>query len=244
MLTVDFARLPPLAGVRALDLGCGAGRHAFELYRRGADVDALDQDATELERVEAMFAAMRAAGEVPPGAQAAAVKGDALALPYADASFDLVIAAEILEHVEADAAAIAEIVRVTRPGGHVVVTVPRWLPERICWTLSKAYHANPGGHVRIYTGGELAGKLTAGGLTPPYAHHHAHALHSPYWWLRCAVGISRAQHPLPALYHRMLVWDIVRRPRVTRLADAALNPLIGKSLVLYLRRPEEFRAVS
>jgi hypothetical protein len=97
--------------------------------------------------------------------------------------------------------------------------------------------------VRIYTGGELVAKLLDAGLTPPYAHHHAHALHSPYWWLRCAVGIDNAEHPLPALYHRMLVWDIMRRPRVTRLAEAALNPVLGKSLVLYLRRPWECRAV-
>src|SRR5919107_5808975 len=48
VLTVDFDRLGVRPGDRALDMGCGAGRHTFELYRRGADVVAFDQDADEL----------------------------------------------------------------------------------------------------------------------------------------------------------------------------------------------------
>jgi len=64
-------------------------------------------------------------------------------------------------------------------------------------------------------------------------HHHAHALHSPYWWLKCAVGVQDDEHPLATTYHKLLVWDIMRKPAVTQLADRALNPLIGKSLVVY-----------
>ena len=65
MLTVDFDRLGLHPGERVLDMGCGAGRHAFEMYRRGADVIAFDQDADELSNVRELFAAMREAGEVP-----------------------------------------------------------------------------------------------------------------------------------------------------------------------------------
>ena len=73
--------------------------------------------------------------------------------------------------------------------------------------------------------------LTVGG------HHHAHGLHSPYWWLKCAVGVGDDDHPLARAYHRLLVWDIMKRPAATRVAERALNPLIGKSLVLYARKP-------
>ena len=68
MLTVDFDRLGLQPGDRVIDMGCGAGRHAFEMYRRGADVVAFDQDADELAGVLDLFGAMKEAGEVPEGA--------------------------------------------------------------------------------------------------------------------------------------------------------------------------------
>ena len=236
MLTVDFDRLGLRPGDRVLDLGCGAGRHAFEMFRRGADVVAFDQDGDELAGVLELFGAMREAGEVPTGAEADIKQGDALALPFADEEFDRVVAAEILEHVPEDTTAIAEVVRVVRPGGTVAVSVPRWLPERICWALSEDYHTAPGGHVRIYTRAELEAKLKATGFEVG-GHHHAHGLHAPYWWIKCAVGVHNDDHPLARAYHRLLVWDIMKGPRATRWAERVLNPVIGKSLVVYLHKP-------
>ena len=234
MLTVDFDQFPVAPGERVLDMGCGGGRHAFALYRRGAHVVALDLDAAELKDVAGMFAAL--APEVPEGATAQAVRGSAYELPFADASFDKVIAAEVLEHLPEDSRAMAELARVLKPGGSIAVTVPRWGPERVCWALSDAYHANEGGHIRIYKGDQLRERLEQAGLEP-VGGHHAHALHAPYWWLKCAVGVDKGEHPLVKGYHRLLVWDMMRAPRVTRLAERLLNPVIGKSLVVYLRKP-------
>ena len=73
MLTVDFDRLGVKPGDRVLDLGCGAGRHAFELYRRGTHVVALDQNELELHAVSSMFEAMREAGESGAGPNLEAV---------------------------------------------------------------------------------------------------------------------------------------------------------------------------
>ncbi len=236
MLTVDFDLLGVRAGERVLDLGCGAGRHAFELYRRGARVVAFDQDTAELDDVAAMFAAMEGSGEVPDGASAETVPGDALALPFDDESFDHVIASEILEHIPEDDKAMHELVRVVKPGGRVSVTVPSRFPERVCWALSDAYHEVEGGHVRIYSTQQLKSRLRNAGLHPVH-HHYAHALHAPYWWLKCAVGVDRSDHPLTRTYHKMLVWDLMRGPWITRTAEQLLNPVIGKSLVTYLYKP-------
>jgi len=232
VLTVDFDRLGVRPGARLLDLGSGPGRHAFEAYRRGANPVCADLLHDDLRRAVGTLTAMGDAGEAPRDAWFGAAQADALALPFPDASFDHVIASEVLEHIPDDQLAMREIARVLRPGGTAAVTVPRWLPERVCWALSDRYHDRPGGHVRIYRGHELRARLCAAGLRVTGS-VHVHALHAPYWWLRCAVGPDDDQAWAVRQYHRFLVWDIARRPRAVRLTERALDPLIGKSLVVY-----------
>jgi SAM-dependent methyltransferase len=235
VLTVDFARLGLRPHERVLDLGCGGGRHAYESLRRGADVVALDASDTELKDVAVLLAAMVGEGEAAGGV-GAAVNGNALALPFPDRAFDRVIAAEVLEHIPRDTAALAELARVLRPGGTMAVTVPRWGPELVNWALSDAYHSVEGGHVRIYRRSTVVGRLEGVGLRVT-GWHHAHALHTPYWWLRCAVGVDRADHPLVRAYHRLLVWDITAATPLTRVPERLLNPYLGKSLVVYAEKP-------
>ena len=233
MLTVDFAQFPITPGERVLDLGCGGGRHAFELLRRGAHVVAFDYSRDELRQVQTMFYAMSTSGEVPEGASASVTQGDILALPFPDGSFDAVVCAEVLEHIPNDERAMAEIARVVRPGGRLAVTVPRWWPEQLNWALPGEYQHVPGGHIRIYRGDQLKSKLTEAGLVPR-TQHHAHALHSPYWWLNCTFG----RESLPSrTYNKLLVWDIMSAPWVTRTAEKLLNPVMGKSLVVYAEKP-------
>ena len=236
MLTVDFDRFGVLPGERVLDMGCGAGRHAFELYRRGADVVALDQNTSDLAEVAVMFEAMAAEGQVPTGSSAATVEGDALALPFDDGEFDRIIAAEILEHIPDDRTAMEELFRVLKPGGVLAVTVPRWFAEKVNWALSDAYHEVEGGHVRIYKESELRGRLEDVGFVVD-GRSFAHALHSPYWWLKGAVGVDNDTHPLVTAYHRVLVWDIMKAPALTRAADRLLNPVVAKSVVVYCHKP-------
>ena len=170
MLTVRFDQLGVREGDLLLDMGCGAGRHAFESYRQGARVVAFDYSAAELKDVGGLFEAMREAGEAgtEPGAMAVTANGDALALPFADDTFDFIIASEVLEHVTDDAVALEEILRVLKPGGTLAATVPSWLPEQICWALSDEYHAPfvEGGHVRIYSEPHLRARMRDAGLKP------------------------------------------------------------------------------
>jgi len=51
------------------------------------------------------------------------------------------------------------------------------------------------------------------------------------------VGPTNDKHPAVSTYHRLLVWDIEKAPKLTRYADRVLNPLVGKSLVVYLEKP-------
>ncbi len=239
MLTVDYERLDLRPGMRVLDLGCGFGRHAFESLRRGAHVVACDMARPELRTVLNTASAMADAGELLADQLSTAVAGDATRLPFRDAQFDRIIASEVMEHIADDHAAMAELTRVLAPGGIIAVTVPAELPEKICWKLSDEYHAPKvvGGHVRIYAHDDIQEIMTDAGLTP-FTSHRAHALHSAYWWLRCAVGPQNDRHLLVRPYTKLLEWDIMRRPRLTQTAERLLNPVLGKSLVQYARKPE------
>jgi SAM-dependent methyltransferase len=238
MLTIRFDRLQLRPGQLVLDVGAGFGRHAFEVARRGAQIVALDYGEPEVVSTRSTIAAMVEAGEITADRFAGALRGDATRLPFPDQTFDVVITSEVLEHIQDDVAAIAEMYRVLKVGGIFAATVPSWLPEVINWRLSSEYHApaSKGGHVRIYSAVELAAKLRAAGLEIE-GRHRAHGLHSPYWWLKCAVGPTRDDHPWVTKYRSLLEWDIISRPRVTQIAEQVLAPVIGKSLVFYTRKP-------
>ena len=234
MLTVNYDRLGVRPGDYLLDMGCGAGRHAYEAARRGAHVVALDMDDVEVKTTASVLVAMEDAGEIEAGNCATTV-GNALHLPFADGAFDRVIASEILEHIPTDTIAMEELVRVTRIGGTLGITVPRWGPELINWALSDEYHMTPGGHVRIYRQSVIVQRLKDAGLTITGV-AHTHGLHAPYWWLKCAVGVSNDTHPLVKAYHQLLTWQITDNPLPLQLAEAVTAPLIGKSMVVYARR--------
>jgi len=237
MLTVRYETLGVKPGDRLLDLGAGGGRHAYEAMRRGALVTAVDYDMSEMKNALWMMRSLQAddpAVTVNGGVGSAAVS-DALALPFASGSFDRIIAAEVLEHIPDDRRAISELARVLRPGGTMAVTVPRWWPELLTWAISDEYHSKPGGHIRIYRASTLISRLQDERLGL-FDRHHAHSLHSPYWWLKALVGVDDDRHPLVRAYHKLLVWDIVAGTPFTRLPERILNPLIGKSLVLYLEK--------
>ncbi len=235
MVTVDFDRLDLAPGARVLDVGCGSGRHTAAAYRLpGARVVGVDVARADLaaarERLE-LHDRLNAHGTGRWDLCAA----DGLRLPFADGRFDLVVCAEVLEHVRIDGCVLAEIARVLRPGGDLAVSVPRHGPERLCWALSADYAATEGGHVRIYRKPALLAQLRRAGLKPR-ALHYAHSLHTPYWWLKCLVGPRRTDVRVVNLYHRFLVWDLLKKPRLTRAIERMLNPILGKSLVVYARK--------
>jgi ubiquinone/menaquinone biosynthesis C-methylase UbiE len=107
---VVWELLDEVARGRALDAACGTGRHARHLAEQGHAVTCVD-------RTPAMLALAR---ERVPEAQFH--EGDLCNLPLADSSFDVVVCALALEHVQELTGAIAELARVTRPGGRVILS--------------------------------------------------------------------------------------------------------------------------
>ena len=234
MITVDFKRLRIQNGTNILDIGCGSGRHmgAAVRYKKifavGTDLapDNLKEAARRLVFQEKL-------GE-GGGAWDLCVS-DITSLPFADQSFDTVLCAEVLEHISDEKTAVKELNRVLKPGHILAVSVPRFFPEWICWKISREYRTAENGHIRIYQKKRLIELVQKNGFILK-GRHYAHSLHTPYWWLKCLMGPSREDAFPVNLYHRFLTWDIFNKPRMIRLIDHLLNPILGKSLVLYFQK--------
>ena len=234
MQTVDFRHFPLTPGDVVLDLGCGEGRHVISAYVE-AEVQSVGVDLSldDLKTTREKFLDF----EEPDNAAKSfgLSSANALQLPFADDTFDKVICSEVLEHIPDYRGALREIERVLKPGGLFCASVPRRWPEKICWALSDAYYKVPGGHLRIFRGRELRGDIEQLGFDH-YHRHWAHALHAPFWWLKCLFWKTQDDNWLVKQYHRLLVWDLMENPALTRILERCMNPIMGKSVVMYFRK--------
>ena len=236
MLTIDFERLAIAPASTVLDLGCGEGRHCIHAYLLHDSIRSIgvDLNFADLRGAQQKLAEFRSDPPPANSKQIGLYCADGLQLPFAEHSFVDVICSDVLEHIADYPAMLSEITRVLKPGGLLAVSVPRAWPERICWWLCEAYHRVEGGHIRIFNAASLQREIGELGFAQR-AKHWAHALHAPYWWLKCLLW-QRPNNYLLRAYHRMLVWDLMQQPRLTRLLEALLNPFMGKSVVMYFDR--------
>lgn len=247
IVTIDFRRhflLQP--GDWLLDLGSGNGRHTIEACSWPCRVVSVDLDPEELRRARYYLqtpegihpfdleARRRHRRQLPGWADF--IVADAQHLPFRDGAFDKVLCTEVLEHIADDEEGIRELYRVARPGAQVAVSVPRYGPERVFWTLSWEYWHTPGGHVRMYRPGEMARYLREQGFEL-YATRYRHAFQSVYWFLRCIFGKNNERRLLPRAMFRFINWYHRARPRLLEHLEAAANLAIGKDMVLYTRKP-------
>ncbi len=237
MQTVNVERLGLTEGDRVLDVGCseGEGNHLQAAYESlPLQAVGVDSNADRLKTFRTRF---RRFAATPPSTMRRMnlTSANLLDLPFPARTFDAVICAEVLEHIPDYRRALREIDRVLRPGGHLGISVPRFFPEWVCWVLEEEYHDNPGGHLRIFDADHLRREIESMGFDC-YGSHSALALHTPFWWLSCWWWDSKESSRLLEKYNDLLVWDLMEKPWITRGLDALLNPLVGKSRVLYFRR--------
>lgn len=260
MKTIAIDRLELHDGDRVLDIGCGEGRHLYSCYRDSrTTVIGLDPDPEALGTFRDWFTDMPL--PEPRDRTWGLLRGSALRLPFEENAFDVVLCAEVLEHLPDYRSALNEMERVLKPDGRLAISVPRFFAEWVCWVLSdeEDFPSDSGGHIRIFRRRELRRRFERRGFELETA-YSVHGLHTPYWWLkallgnldrpptvvdkdetpewwpRTLTGRGEYSHPLLELCHRFLVWHIMRRPTPTRWLESALNPWLGKSLVMHFRK--------
>jgi ubiquinone/menaquinone biosynthesis C-methylase UbiE len=112
--------LGPVSGLRVLEVACGRGGLVRTLARAGAQVTGCDFSSAALHATRSKLTSDGATIPV------ALVQGDAQSLPFADNSFDVVVSCETIEHLPRVQAGLAEMFRVTRPGGRLFLTTPNY----------------------------------------------------------------------------------------------------------------------
>ena len=204
----------------ALDIGTSAGTNLRMLREMGfADVTGLDFSAEA-----ARWCAEKGLGTVR--------LGDVTAIPFPDEAFRLVLATDIIEHVDDDGRALAEIRRVLRPGSAALITVPAF-PS--LWGLQdEVAH-----HKRRYRLGPLLERIRGAGLEPERHFHFNYLLFGPIWAARQVLKAWRpssfkSESDLTSPFINRILsvvfdFDVATAPR--------LAPPFGVSILVVARRP-------
>jgi SAM-dependent methyltransferase len=216
---LELLRTPPSAQV--LDVGCGTGANLRLLADYGfLDVTGLDRSEDAIR-----WCAEKGLPEV--------TSGDLCDLPFPDAHFDLVLATDVLEHIDDEAAALSELRRVLRPGGTLMVTVPAF-PS--LWGLQD----DRSHHFRRYHKHELVASLRAGRFAVTQSFYFNFLLFGPIWLARQLMrrlGVEVASENeintrwLNALLTFVFAVDVWLAP--------ILRPVFGVSIFAIARRPDE-----
>jgi SAM-dependent methyltransferase len=129
-----IAQLGDVAGLRVLEIGCGVGEFSRLLAERGARVIGADISPVAVEHTRLQL-------ERYEGTDA--IVADICAIPFRDESFDLVVSLETIEHSPDPRNALAELVRVARRGGRLIISNPNYLDFIGLYRLAKRISGRP-----------------------------------------------------------------------------------------------------
>ena len=145
----------------------------------------------------------------------------------------LVICSEVLEHVPNFEKVLKECHRILKPGAVLLISVPTYFPESLCWKYSKKYMQTPGGHIRIFKNSFLLEEFSKLKLTL-FKHHREHAMHSLYWIFKARNNMEDSE--FLRSFHGLLVRQMFGQAKFSYALERILNPFFGKSECYYLRK--------
>ena len=231
METFNFNLLNLKKIKKVIDVGCGNGRHLKSLGFKLTDSEiiGIDQSAPEITKLNKEFDE----SVCKNGNAYKFITGDIREMDVPDNSQDLVVCAEVLEHVPNFEAVLEECYRILKPGSVMLISVPSYFPESLCWKYSKKYMQTPGGHIRIFKKNFLKERFKALNLKL-FKHHREHALHSIYWIIRARNNME--ENNFLKSFHNLLVRQMFGQAKFSFALEKLLNPFFGKSECFYLRK--------
>lgn len=220
-----------------IDVGCGDGEHSYFCARQGAEVLFVDMDAAKLSAAEKKIRAS-------PAHAYRAILSDCNPIPLPDATGDVIICTEVLEHVADPRQFVEELVRVAKPGAHLVVTVPDARSEKlVAATAPEVYFQEPN-HIRTFDQGELRAHLVDSGLEI----QSEQSLGS-YWSMYMALSWLTSgneenlpidnDHPIPDHWTRL--WRALQDHPNGHLVTGRFNELLPRTHSIVARKPAGLR---
>jgi len=234
MLTFDLHRINLSSEApNILDLGCGEGRHIFGCMTvfKNANIIGIDMHEKSLETCVEGNTFFKGHNNCNNLFSQASI----YQLPFKEKSFDLIICSEVMEHLDDYKKAMKIIHSLLKDDGTLLISVPSYFPEKICWLLSNEYQNMPGGHVRIFTKSSVIKDLESSGFSV-ISSKRFHAFHSPYWWLRCLFWKTQEKNFLVKAYKKFLEYQILNETTVLDFIEKIFNPVLGKSISLELSK--------
>ena len=214
-----------------IDIGCGNGRHLKSLSSKlyNCNLIGIDHSSKEIDQLNSEFKNYICKNQN----NYEFIEGDIRELNIENSSQDLVICSEVLEHVPNFERVLNECKRILKPNGVLLISVPSYLPEKLCWFFSKEYQQTPGGHIRIFTKSFLNEVFKNQGLKV-FKRHKQHAFHSLYWIIRSRNRMNDSK--FLQSFHELLVKQMFGKAMLSANLEKLINPLFGKSECFYLQK--------
>jgi SAM-dependent methyltransferase len=203
-----LSRREPGRGLRILDIGCGPG-NLLDTWSTLGETFGSDVSSDAL-----VFARGRGYARL--------FHADLTRFPVRAAAFDLISMVDVLEHIEDDRAALAEAVRVLRPGGMMILSVPAF---QVLW----GDHDTRYGHFRRYTAGQLRAMLRGAGLRVVKLTYFQSLYFLPllvFRRLQRLLGPSKDGDdfvPVPRWLNTLLTWTLVAEGRLAQRVDLPIG---------------------
>lgn len=226
-LLAGFAAFP---GAVILDAGCGDAPHSA--FFAGQDVTIILADVLP----DSVALAAAATARAGSAATVRELVTDCAPLPLPDASVDRVVATEVLEHVPDPAAFLAELVRVSKPGALLLLSVPDARSEELQRPFAAPDYFVPPNHVRVFAEGQFQALVRDAGLS--IEHRQFDGFYQSLWWsffwVSAQPEVKEPWHPL--LAHWMRTWAALLATDRGPELKAALDAVIPKSEVIVARK--------